>query len=600
MRFLSTVLASIIGGLVAIGIFAVFILIVFAGIAAMDTGRPVVHDGSVLTVRLRGHIPEISETAPVQFLLGERPVITLRELTRAIRYAADDRRIHGLLIIPESAGGSWAALEEIRSAVLAFRESGKPTVATSTADGFSERGYFVASAAEQIYSPEMGGFELNGFALIAQFLKGLMDMVGVRVEAVRAGRFKSAVEPFTREHASDEYKEQLQDLVDSQEETFLSAVADGRGIDYESLRGMVESAGVTDAEDALAAGLLDGLLTENEVMVLFADSLLTDLADPQFVAAFDYARALPAIVGNGPSESVVAVVYAVGTIVEGDGGSDPDPLFGGRRVGSRDLIEALREIDEDNRVKAVVLRIDSPGGSGAASDVVYRAVEQTASIKPVIASFGGVAASGGYFIAAGADSIVADASTITGSIGVFSLAVDVSDLLNDKLGITFDAVKTAPSADMFSGLRALTPFERRILETGVDRMYDRFTKVVAQGRGLRMSEVLALAEGRAWSGRQASTNGLVDRMGTLDDAIDMAARAAAVDSAGYRIRIYPREKTLLERLWQFASTTESRALGDAFDGSVMSPAVRQIRLLDELERMHGSVEARLPMSISIE
>jgi protease-4 len=264
------------------------------------------------------------------------------------------------------------------------------------------------------------------------------------------------------------------------------------------------------------------------------------------------------------------------------------------------LIEALREIDEDDRVKAVVLRIDSPGGSGPASDVVYRAVEQTASTKPVIASFGGVAASGGYFIAAGADSIVADASTITGSIGVFSLAVDVSELLNDKLGITFDAVKTAPSADMFSGLRALTAFERRILETGVDRMYDRFTKVVAEGRGLRMTEVLALAEGRAWSGKQASTNGLVDRMGTLDDAIDMAARAAAVDSVGYRIRIYPRERTLLERLWQFASTTESRVLGDAFDGSVTSPAVRQIRLLHELERMHGSVEARMPHSISIE
>jgi protease-4 len=600
MRFISTVIASIIGGLIAITLFVMFALTILAGLAATDTGAPVIKNGSVLTVRIRGQIPELSETAPIQFIVRDRSSVTLRQVTRAIRYAADDDRIEGLWIIPEHLSGSWAALEEIRASVVAFRESGKPTIASSTADGFSEKDYFVASAAENVFSPSQAAFEFNGFVIVAQFMKHLLDKIGVEVESVRAGRFKSAVEPFTRDNASDENREELQALVDSQAETFLSAIADSRGLPFETLDGMVQSASIIDAEGAFDARLLDRLLTEDEVRDLVLDSLVVTENEPELVNLTDYAATVPAVVSGTSPKGTIAVLYAVGTIVEGSGGYDPEPFFGGKQVGSTDLVNALRDLREDDRVKAVVLRVDSPGGSGLASDVVWQAVRQTADVKPVVASMGGLAASGGYYIAVGADSIVADASTITGSIGVFSLLINSSGLLEDKLGITSEAMKTAPTADMYSGLRKLTSFERQILERGVDRTYDRFTQVVAESRGLQINDVLSLAQGRVWTGSQAALNGLVDEVGTLDSAIEMAASIADLDSTGYRIAVYPKEKSLFERLWQMASSAEAQISTNLFENSLSGAAVRQIRLLHEIEHLHGTVQARMPVYFSID
>jgi len=591
MRFFSTIVASIIGTFIALGLFTLFGLVLLAGLAAVDSGAPPVRQGSVLVVNLNTDLPEVEDTEAIPFLLTGGRALTLADATRAIRHAADDDRIAALWITARSARSSWAALEEIRSAVEVFRASGKPTLATSDADGFSERDYFVASAAEYVYSPSQALFELNGFALVAQFLKGLLDKVDVKVEAIRAGTYKSAVEPFTRTNLSEANRAQLESILGSQAGIFASSIAESRGISEDEIAGWVASSSIQTAEQARLAGLIDGLATDDEVRTIIADSLLLTDDEPPFVSIRNYARSVPA----GTSRDVVAVLYASGTIVDGGSGYDPNPLFGGKAVGANDLVRMLREIRDDEQIKAVVLRIDSPGGVAQAADVIADAIRETAAIKPLVASLGDVAASGGYYIAAPADWIVADRSTLTGSIGVFSLLINTSGLMENKLGVTFDAVKTGPTADMFSGVRALTDFEKAILQHRVEQTYDRFTSIVAEGRDMSKEQVLSLAEGRVWTGEQALQNGLVDEAGTLEDAIAAAARLSGVDSTGYRLSTYPEAKSLVEKIWQLSP--EIRLWSHPNPAS--ETLVEQIRLLTEIGDMHGEVQALMPLRFSI-
>ncbi|MFV1980341.1 MAG: signal peptide peptidase SppA [Rhodothermia bacterium] len=596
MRFFPTVIASLFGTLIAFGVIFFFLLLLIAGLSTAGKTAPSVRPGSVLVVPISGRIPESAPENPFQVVLAGPGRVTLHQITRAIRNAADDDRISAIWLKPSGSANSWAALEELTSALSDFRSSGKPIVASSGASGYSEKDFFLAMSADHVFSPPAAYFELNGFVIVLQFVKQLFDKLDIEVEVVRAGNFKSAVEPFLRDHASDENREQLRALLDAHSDLFIDTIVARRNLQPGTVLDLIDQAKVTSAEQALEAGLIDSLITDDDV-----SDFLIPLTGHEgwlrttFVDA--YARSNP---GSGGTEGTVAIVNAFGTIVSGKSSRDGNPLFSGTNVGSATLTEFLKKVRDDESIDAVVVRINSPGGSAAASDVIWRAIKKTGEVKPVVASLGGVAASGGYYIAAAADTIIAERTTLTGSIGVFTLLLNVSGLLEDKIGLTHDAIKSGPYADMFTGLRSLSDNERAILADGVDRTYDRFTALVAEGRGMPIEDVHSIAQGRIWAGSDALRLGLIDTLGGLYDAVRIAALAAGLGEDNYGIRTYPRPRGLFEQLTELVESTGASVL-DRFSGS--GPAewfAMHVRVLNAASDIHGSPQAMLPMTVSVE
>lgn len=578
----------------AFGVVFFFLLLMFAGLASSAQQRPTVKAGSVLVVSMSGLIPEEVPENPFQLLVRGPEINTLHEITGSIRRAANDERISALWLKPRGVANGWASLEEIKAAVDVFRASGKPILASSGASGYTEKDYFVAVSADRIVSPKMARFELNGLALIIQFVKQLLDKLDIEVEAVRAGNFKSATEPFLRDHASDENLEQLQAVLDAHSELFMAEIADRRAIERETLRGLIDGGDVTGSERALELGLLDSLMTVEEV-----DKLLKQITGEEdrlnTVSVGNYAQASR---GGGPN-GTVAVVKAVGTIVPGRSSRDRNPVFGGANVGSESLAKTLKRLQEDDSIDAVVLRINSPGGSAAASDVIWQAVKQTGEAKPVVASLSDIAASGGYYIAAGADTIIAERTTLTGSIGVFSLLLDLSGLMEDKLGVTHDVLKSGPYADMFSGLRTLTEHERSILRDDVDRTYERFKGLVSEGRKMTRAEVEAAAQGRIWAGVDALRLGLIDTLGGLQEAIQIAAASANLEEGEYTVRTYPGPRGFLERLSEWVGTTAPEVLSRFSIWRVQQWLTMHGRILQAASDLQGSPQAMFPMTVTV-
>ena len=599
MRFFPTVLATIIGSLIALVMAFFFGLVLLAAVASSGQIAPTVRSGSVLVVPISGFIPEVRPENPFQVIFLGPDRATLHDITRSIRRAADDDRISALWLRTRGSANAWASLEEVSEAVHDFKASGKPVVASSGANGYSEKDFFIASSADLVFSPPAAYFEMNGFVLVLQFVKQLFDKLDIEAEAVRAGNFKSAVEPFVREHASAENLEQLQAIVDAHANLFSKAVASRRGIEESRVVAFMEDAGITAAADAVEAGLIDSLMVDDEVEDFIRDLVNEDSESRlRTISVGDYARSNSA--AGGGSGGTIAVVNAFGTIVSGKSGRDAHPVFGGSNVGSETLARTLKRIREDDHIDAVVLRINSPGGSAAASDVIWHAVKRTAAEKPVVASMGDVAASGGYYIAVAADTIVAESTTLTGSIGVFALLLNISGFLEGKIGLTHDAVKTGPYADMFTGLRPLSEHERKILADGVDRVYDRFTVLVAEGRAMPVSEVHDVAQGRIWAGSDALQVGLVDTLGGLHDATRIAAEMAGLDEGEYRIRTYPAPRGLLEQLGELVEATAAAVIDYIPVGGAPEWFAAQGRLLRAMDEMNGTVQARLPVTVSVD
>ncbi len=596
MRFFPTVVASLFGTIIAFGVIFFFPLLLIVGLSSAGKTAPSVRTGSVLVVPISGRIPESAPENPFQVVLAGPATATLHQITRAIRHAADDDRISAIWLKPSGSANSWAALEEITSALSDFRSSGKPIVASSGAGGYSEKDFFLAMSADHVFSPPAAHFELNGFVVVLQFVKRLLDKLDIEVEVVRAGNFKSAVEPFLRDHASDENREQLRALLDAHSELFIGAIVARRGLQPETVLDLIDRSSVTSAERALEAGLIDSLISDDDV-----SDFLIPLTGREGRLRTTFVRAYARSMGNtGGTEGTIAIVNAFGTIVSGKSSRDGNPLFSGTNVGSETLTEFLKKVRDDKSIDAVVVRINSPGGSAAASDVIWRAIKRTAGVKPVVASLGDVAASGGYYIAAAADTIVAERTTLTGSIGVFTLLLNVSGLLEEKIGLTHDAIKSGPYADMFTGLRSLSDYERAILADDVDRTYDRFTKLVAEGRGMSIEEVHSIAQGRIWAGSDALRLGLIDTLGGLHDAVRIAALAAGLEEGSYRILTYPRSRGLLEQLTELVESTGASVI-DRLSGS--GPAewfAMHVRLLKAVSDIHGSPQAMLPMAVTVE
>ncbi|MCM1300575.1 MAG: signal peptide peptidase SppA [Alistipes senegalensis] len=520
--FLAGLLAFVVGSVLS---FFLWFIILIGIVAAMGGSETViVPSESILKIDLAETLTDAPETDPMagfDFLsMNMQKQLPLFKALRAIDTAASDDRIKGIYLRMNGGGGieSLAVLEELREALAEFKESGKFIVAYNEAYG--QGGYYLATVADKIYLQPQGGMDWTGLASNLMFYKGFLDKLGVKAEVFRPTvcKYKSAVEPYILDKMSPANREQMQQLINSMWKTLSGTVAEARGIDYAALQKITDNLEVILPEDALAKKFVDGLLYEDQMDDVFAElGVETDKDDEyRFVTLSQYASQMPADLKN-LSAPQVAIVYADGEIVDGEGSGDK--IFG------NSLARTLADVREDEDVAAVVLRVNSPGGSALASDIVWREMELLKAEKPVVVSMGGYAASGGYYISCPADVIVADKMTLTGSIGVFGLMFNAHDALVDKLGITMDGVKSNASASM-TMVTPLTPIQRAAMMRGVDKVYETFTTNVANGRNLKIDHVLDIAGGRVWSGEDAKGIGLIDAYGGLKTAI-----ATAVDKA---------------------------------------------------------------------
>ncbi|HJC26814.1 MAG TPA: signal peptide peptidase SppA [Candidatus Alistipes stercoravium] len=533
MNFFKTFLASLLAVVVGAFLFFFFGFLLLVGIAGTFSMKTAVEVPSeaILRIDLSEVITDAPSDDPLAGLdlmtLQRTPQLSLFGALRAIEAAQDDDRIRGIYLRMNGGGGvaGTAVLEELREALAAFKSSGKFIVSYN--ESYSQGQYYLASVADRIYIQPEGGMDWSGLSASVMFYKGLFDKLDLKAEVFRptACRYKSAVEPYILDRMSDANREQMQELVNSLWGTISGEVARARGIDSVKMQRLTDALAVSLPEDALREGFVDGVVYEDQMRDVFAELGVEtgDRDDDTFISLGDYAAMVGPDVSNLGADRV-AILYADGQIVDGHGSGDA--------VYGNSLAAQLRELREDDAVKAVVVRVNSPGGSALASDVIWREMELLRAEKPVVVSMGSYAASGGYYISCPADVIVADRTTLTGSIGVFGMFLNPIDALKNKLGITLDGVRSNTSAGMGS-YTALTPAERASIMRGVDKVYTTFTGHVAEGRNLPVERVLEIAGGRVWSGEDALGIGLVDALGGLKTAI-----ALAVDKAGltdYRV-----------------------------------------------------------------
>lgn len=529
--FLAGVLAFLVGSFLSL-FFWIFLFGMIAGMAASLNGGPVtVRPGSILRIDLAEEIVDSPSTDPFAAIdwmtMTSTKQLSLIKALRAIETAKDDDRIEGIYLRLNGGGGisGSAILEELRAAVVDFKESGKFVVSYN--EVYSQGQYYLASAADSIYLQPQGGMDWTGLSSTLMFYKGLFDKLDLKAEIFRPTvcKYKSAVEPYILTKMSDANREQMQQLVNSLWKTIAEGVAESRRIDLAELNHIADGLEVSLPEEALEKKFVDGLLFEDQMEDVFAAlGVETDKqGDYRFVSLGEYASQLPADTNFAAPQ--VAIVYAEGEIVDGEAS--------GGTIGGNTMARTLAEVREDDDVKAVVLRVNSPGGSALASDLIWREMELLRAEKPVVVSMGSYAASGGYYISAPADVIVADKMTLTGSIGVFGMYIDKIDALKNKLGITLDGVKSNASAGAGT-VAPLTPLERAAVMRGVDKVYETFTGYVAEGRNLPIEKVLEIAGGRVWSGEDALGIGLIDTYGGLKTAIALAADKAEI-GGDYRV-----------------------------------------------------------------
>ena len=551
MKKLLHVLWSILKlALIAIGCMAILIVSVLVAVALVLPRGHGIADNSVLVFDLNTQITDrpVDESArALSRLLGRgSPVLELRAATTALHEAAGDQRIsalylHGNLLAGNYRSG-YGALKELREAIQDFQKSGKPVLAyIAEADN---RDYYLESVADQIVFNPLGLLAFRGLAAEGVFFKGAADKYGIEFTPIRHGKYKAAIEPFTREDFSPENREQIEGFVKVIWGDVLNTVALARKLTPTQLQALVDKEGLINARVAKDNGLVTEVGYEGKALDKLrqlAGKTTSSASFPQ-VSIAAYAREMRRNeVLSQLGKDKIAIVYAEGTIIDGEGKPNSEGQVPGDRFG-----RIIRELRHRKDVKALVLRVNSPGGSALASDVILDELRQFNSERPVIVSMGSVAASGGYFISMASRKIVAEPSTITGSIGVFGLMMDLQKIANDH-GITFDAVKTGALADLGTVCRPMTPEEQAIVQNRVNHVYDEFVQRVAACRKLTTNQVDEIAQGRVWSGADALKNGLVDELGGLKNAIADAALAAKLGT-NYSVVEYPKPKTLGEQI----------------------------------------------------
>ena len=560
--FWAALAAVVVGGVLSS---LIWVITIFSMVGTMAPTSVNVLPNSILRIDLADNITDSPSADPLAGFdfktMKATRNLTLLNVLRAIEAAKDDVRIKGIYINYSGDGSiSSAGLEEMRAAIADFKQSGKFVVAYN--DSYSQMGYYLASVADKVYMQPEGSFSWIGTSSTLLFFKGALDKLDISVEVFRPTvcKYKSAVEPYILNKMSEPNRQQMKMLCENIWDIVCEDVAASRGIDKKALNLYADRLDVNFPEDALKYKFIDGILYQDQMEDVFAELGVKKgfTGEYEMVSLGDYCSIVGADMKN-LSAPKVAIVYAEGQIVDGEG--TEDLIYG------TTLSKTLASVRKDDSVKSVVLRVNSPGGSALASDVIWREVELLKAAKPVIVSMGAYAASGGYYISAPADAIIADRLTLTGSIGVFGLMMNGEDMLRRKLGITTDGVKTNPSADFGAslfgiGLRKNTALERSMLLRSVDKVYESFTSKVAAGRNLALSRVLEIAEGRVWSGTEAVKIGLADGNGGLREAIALAADKAGI-ADNFRVEEKLEEMTPFAAVMQLVGNkSRSLLLGD--------------------------------------
>ena len=584
------IITSIVVGLVLVALIGLAVLV-----AAFRHREPSIENNSVLALRVAGPLPDYVPDDPFRRFFGG-PDQSLSNLVLQFKKAKVDNRIKAILLEVNMSGAGWAKSEEIRDAVADFRSSGKPVYAYLEF-GINKE-YYIATAWDKIYLPPPGELFINGLAADVLFFRGSLDKLGIYPDMVQVGKYKTAVETFTRKDMSDANREFMNSLLDDLFNRYVDSIAKARGKSSEDVRAIIDDAPYSSAR-AKEVGLIDGVAYRDELEKELKTKLgYKDSDELRVVRGSAYSDVEPESLGLDKGEKI-AVIYATGDIGSGKSQNSPG---GDQSIGSDTLSKAIKDAGDDKSIKAIVMRVDSPGGSGLASDIIWHAVEAAKAKKPVVVSMSDVAASGGYYISAGANKIVAEPSTLTGSIGVFA-GKPVLKGFYDWLGISNEYVLRGKQAGMFRESEKFTPEERTKFEELVKRTYNvDFVPKVAKGRNKTPEYVDSVAQGRVWTGAQGRERGLVDEYGGLDRAVEIARELAKIPSdKGVHRVILPEPRTLLQELLSQGDETRIQARQQqAVLAALPDDARRAVRYMALLDRMQkGEVSLLMPFDLVI-
>jgi protease IV len=572
--------------LIVFTVIGLFILIGFIS-TATTSEVPVVGSKAVLVLDLSVNFKEQAVEDPLGelFSSAEANKPSLFDVVRLLGEAKSDSAVKGIYILASDNANGFSSSEELRKAVLDFKKSGKFVIAYG--ETMTQKAYYVASAAERVYVHPQGGLEWSGFSSNLLFLKGMLDKLQIEPQIFYAGKFKSATEPLRETKMTEANRLQTSVWLGDLYSAFLKAASTARKIDTAVLHQLANEGDIQTAVDAEKYQLVDGLKYDDEVKGEILQRLKKGAGSSiNFVTINEYAAATT--LGDFSGSGKIAIIYAQGDIVSQEGDEE--------QVSSDLYKNVIRRARLDKDIKAIVLRVNSPGGSALASDVIWREISLARKEKPVVVSMGDVAASGGYYIACNADAVFANETTITGSIGVFSIVPNFESFLKNKLGITTDRVRTAPYADMGAGDRPLTAIEKRFFQAATDSIYHTFKKRVAEGRERNIEYIDSIAQGRVWTGKRALEVGLVDKIGTLQDAVKHAAKLAKIEDDDYRLREYPEKKNFFEQIMgNYKRSIKTNLIKDEI-GVEQWQLMQQFR---QVKQMVGEPQARVPYFLTI-
>ena len=537
-----------------------------------------VKDNSVLKIEFKDPVLDRTSENPFSDIdllnSSTEGSVEFKDILDNIEKAKNDDKIKGIYLNFSSVNAGFSQIEEIRNKLLDFKESGK--FIYSYADSYSQSAYYLASVSDKIALNPEGIIELKGLSAEIMFYKGLMDKLGIDAQIIRHGKFKGAVEPFMYNQMSNENREQIETLLNSISDYMIDGIATEReGITSEEIHKMINNMYLSSARKCLESGIID--------KIAYQDQILSDLEDKSEheITLTDYMKV------KNPKTSVsdnkIAIIYATGEINTGKGSYNT--------IGSETTVEAIREASEDENVKAIVLRVNSPGGSALASEIIWREINLAKQKKKVVVSMGDYAASGGYYIACNADKIFANNSTLTGSIGVFGIVPNTKNFLNEKLGVYIETVKTHKHSDIANGYRKLSNDELNVIQNSVEDIYETFITHVSEGRGIPVRKVDEIGQGRVWSGTDALSIGLIDEIGGLEDAIASAADLSSLED--YRIITLPKKTDMFEEFIESFSAKQNIVLPDFL--GISEKMINQLEFLNSKEK----IQARIPFIMEV-
>lgn len=572
--FFSTILVSILYFAMMVGM--------IASLSSAAEETKTIKDNSILKIDLSMPISERSIATPFDGMSNYNTPTGLNDILASLKAAANDPKIKGIFLCAPEVSASPATMKEIHDALVNFKKSGKFIYAYS--DSYGQNGYYLATTADKIVMNPTGNLLLKGYAFQIMFYKGLLDKLDVDVQVIRHGQFKSAVEPYILDKMSEANNKQMTVLVNSLWSSLSKDIATSRGISVERLNQIVDNLSCFSPDSALRMKLVDQLAYSGDMERMLKNKVaMGENEKLNFVTISNYVKSIK---NDSKASDKIAVVYAVGEIRDGKGDNDAG-------IFSDSFIKEFRKAYKNKDVKAIVLRVNSPGGSAMASENIWREIALAKKAgKIVVTSMGDYAASGGYYISCNSDYIFAQPNTLTGSIGVFGMIPSLQKALQNKLGVTIDGVKSNQHSDFMTGFRAMDESELAVMQNMVEQTYGLFTKRVADGRKMKVAEVDSIGQGRVWAGKDAIAIGLVDKLGSLDDAIAKAAQLAKVSN--YKLVYYPQQKSFFEKLFTAKDDEVEMAmkskLGDLY---FMYQGLNQV-----LSR--EGVQARMPMEITIQ